>query len=438
MSASWLLDAPLIEGYLPFAVTTSGMLGVAVLLTGPRRRWWTRVVPVALIVGGVAAGLSVLAVVVLRPFPDMLPTRILLIIGGVAAAGALAVAHGRGRWWRRVIALLAATAVLAAGVVKVNSYYGYRPTLGSILGVPFTNQVELASLPARGPIVTAPAGRPMSAVWHAPAGQPATGRVAEVPLPGVRSGFAGRDAWLYLPPAYLGSRRADLPVVVLIPGQPGGPQDWLLAGLLAEVADQFAAGHDGLAPIVLMPDSTGSGLGNPLCLDSRLGNAETYLAVDVPAWISTHLQVSATTFAIGGFSFGGTCGLQLALRRPEVYPTFLDISGQTEPTLGDHDQTVRAAFGGDENKFAAVNPIDELQVRRYAEVAGYVAVAAEDADYRPDDERMTAALRADGVAVTFDSVPGPHSWPTAVQALRNALPWLCGRTGLLPHEAGSS
>jgi hypothetical protein len=55
---------------------------------------------------------------------------------------------------------------------------------------------------------------------------------------------------LYLPPAYLGSVRARLPVLVLIPGQPGGPEDWLLAGRLAAVMDAFAAAHDGLAPVV--------------------------------------------------------------------------------------------------------------------------------------------------------------------------------------------
>jgi len=86
--------------------------------------------------------------------------------------------------------------------------------------------------------------------------------------------------------------------------------------------------------VVVAADVTGSDLGNTLCLDSRLGAAETYLAEDVPPGAAANLQVDTSRLAIGGFSFGGTCALQSALRRPAVYPTFLDISGQAEPTLG--------------------------------------------------------------------------------------------------------
>jgi S-formylglutathione hydrolase FrmB len=126
-----------------------------------------------------------------------------------------------------------------------------------------------------------------------------------------------------------------LPVLVLIAGQPGGPQDWVFAGRLAAVMDAFAAAHQGLAPVVVVPDVTGSALGNTLCLDSRLGAAETYLADDVPEWTASMLDVDTSRLAIGGFSFGGTCALQLSLRRPEVFHTFLDVSGQLAPTLGD-------------------------------------------------------------------------------------------------------
>jgi len=152
-------------------------------------------------------------------------------------------------------------------------------------------------------------------VWRAPPGMPEAGRIAQVVIPGRVSQFGARPAWIYLPPAYLGSPRAVLPVLVLIPGQPGGPEDWLLAGRLAGIVDAFAAAHHGLAPVVAVPDVTGSVFGNPLCMDSRLGRTETYLATEVPEWVASNLQVDPQRRAIGGFSFGGTCALQLAVRR---------------------------------------------------------------------------------------------------------------------------
>ena len=101
--------------------------------------------------------------------------------------------------------------------------------------------------------------------------------------------------------------------------------------------------HHGLAPVVVMPDDLGSEFANPMCLNSRLGNVQTYLTVDVPNWITSHLQVRSPErgWAIGGFSEGGTCAIQLSTQAPRLYPFFVDISGQIEPTLGSrqpHDQ----------------------------------------------------------------------------------------------------
>ena len=133
----------------------------------------------------------------------------------------------------------------------------------------------------------------------------------------------------------------------MLSGQPGNPGDWLDGGQLAARMDAYAAAHKGLAPVVVMPDSLGSELANPVCLDSSLGNVATYLTVDVPGWIRKHLQVDTepSSWAIGGLSAGGTCSLQMALTAPQVYPTFVDISGQAEPTLGTRHGSDRSRPG---------------------------------------------------------------------------------------------
>ena len=417
----YLLDAPLIAGPLPTAIALVGAVGAVHLVVRRDRRWWTRSVPLCAAAGLALAAVAELAVVVLRPFPDLLPLRILAWIGVTGTAGALVWARRRSRGWRRAVAVVALLAVVATCAMKANSFYGYRPTLATALGVPAHNEIDFATLPRMLPLAAAPSGMPRA------------GAISHVDIPGLRSHFPSRAAWLYLPPAYLGTRRPLLPVLVLVPGQPGGPDDWLLAGRLADVADAFAAAHGGLAPVVVIPDSTGSPFGNPLCLDSRLGNAETYLADDVPGWVAAHLQVSGR-LAIGGFSLGGTCALQLAVRRPEVYPTFLDISGQAEPSLGDHAQTVQDTFGGDEDAFRRVEPLAELQAGRYPNSAGVLAVGRDDPDFRPQDEQVAAAARAAGMQVTLDEPPGAHSWSMASDELGRALPWIAARTGLSYHH----
>jgi len=379
-------------------------------------------VVVCVAAGAVVGALSAAVVEVARPFPDPLPLRVVFWVAVAAAATGLALARRSIRRRRGVAVVLALLAVVATSAVKVNAFYGYRPNLAGVLGLPAGNEVDLADVPRIAPLATAPAGQPMSAVWRSPPGMPRGGRIARVDLPGRVSRFPDRQAWVYLPPAYLASPRPRLPVLVMVPGQPGGPEDWLLAGRLAEVMDRFAAAHDGLAPVVVVPDATGSSLGNTLCLDSRLGAAETYLAVDVPEWLTANLQVDRDRLAIGGFSFGGTCALQLALRRPDVYPSFLDIAGQAEPTLGDRAQTVRAAFGGDEAAFRAVNPVDELRRTRYPSGAGLFAVGRDDADFRSQAREAADATRGAGLTVGLVELPGGHSWSMATDALDRALP----------------
>jgi S-formylglutathione hydrolase FrmB len=431
LSASTLLDAPLIAGPLPTAISAVGAAGAVYILARRGVRWWTRAVPIGLLVGVSVAGLAAVVVAVFRPFPDLLPVRMLIWTGVAAAGSSLAWANMRARRRRQVLAVLALLAVLATSGVKANAFYGYRPTLAAALGLPAANEIDLSSLPRTEQPLVAPTGMPTAAAWHRPPDMPTTGKISKVQIPGRTSGFPARPAWIYLAPAYLSSSRPRLPVLVLIAGQPGGPEDWLLAGRLAEVADRFAAAHDGLAPVIIMPDATGSSFGNPMCLDSRLGQAESYLATDVPGWAAANLQVDPEQRAIGGFSFGGTCALQLAVRRPDVYPTFLDISGQAEPTLGDHAHTVRAAFGGDEDAFRRVNPLDELRRATYPRCAGVFDVGRDDPDFRAQAKEMVRAARAAGMAASLAELPGAHSWSMASEALSRALPWISARTGLL-------
>lgn len=198
--------------------------------------------------------------------------------------------------------------------------------------------------------------------------------------------------------------------------------------------DRFAATHAGLAPVVVMPDWLGAPLTNTLCLDSRLGNVQTYLTVDVPAWVRAFLQVDPdpSSWAVGGLSAGGTCSLQLAVNAPQVYPTFIDLSGQSEPTLGDRAGTVAAAFGGDPAAFAAVNPLDVLAARSFPGSAGQVIVGAADAAYRGQAMQVADAGRRAGMQIDYRELPGGHDWRVWSAGLESSLPWLATRIHLTP------
>jgi len=256
--------------------------------------------------------------------------------------------------------------------------------------------------------------------------------VYQADIPGIRSGFRARPGYIYLPPAYLTAPRPQLPVLVLLAGEPGDPRNWVDFGQVQAMMDDFARQHHGLAPVVVMPDDLGSEFGNPLCLDSRLGDVQTYLTVDVPNWVTSHLQVRPPQqgWAIAGFSEGGTCAIQLSTQAPRLYRFFVDISGQDEPTLGDRALTISRAFGGDAAAFARVNPTTVLARTRFPRSAGVFMAGANDSTYGPQQRTMYLAARRAGMSVRLMYLPGGHDWRLAHGALQANLGWLAGRLGI--------
>jgi len=322
---------------------------------------------------------------------------------------------------------------LAASVVQINAYWGLFPTvhaLGDALRSPPRGGVPQAA--PTGPVATVPPGETLLGAWRPPVGMPDAGVVSQVEIPGTVSGFRARPGYLYLPPAYRVSPRPMLPVLVLLAGQPGSPKDWFSFFGLAATADAFARAHQGLAPVVVVPDDLGSLLANPLCVDSPRGNAETYLSTDVPAWIHANLQVTGDRgdWFIGGLSHGGTCSLQLAVRAPHVYGGFVDISGQREPTLGSRARTVERAFGGSAAAFGRVNPLDILAHTRYPHTAGFLVVGSSDQSYLPQQAAVRDACTGAGMDITWVEVPGGHTAPVWREGLVQALVWLGMRAGI--------
>lgn len=434
MSLSGLVDDVLDTGLTTGAAVTvfaaALVVALGVLLARRSRRWWllVPVLVVVALVATVAAGLFVERV--WRPFPDALPRAVY----GWAGLGVLAVALLVGRWFVRerdrarpgvaVILALACLVAMTSSAGRINALYDAYPTVRAVLGIDAFRTVPLDE-----------ALRPATVTghWSPPPDMPQQGAVTTAPVPGTTSGFQARDAKIYLPPAYFTDPRPALPVLVLLAGNPGSPDDWLIGGRMPQTMDAFAADHDGLAPITVVADGTGSQFANPLCVDSHLGNVATYLSVDVPEWVRTHLQVDDDPHAraIGGLSYGGTCALQMATLHPDVYPTFLDLSGQAEPTLGDRARTVDEVFGGDAAAFARINPVDLMQQNRYPGTAGAFVVGLDDAEYRPGIEQLVATAQAAGMDVHLTELPGAHSFALWSAGLEKELPWLAQRLGLV-------
>jgi len=164
----------------------------------------------------------------------------------------------------------------------------------------------------------------------------------------------------------------------------------------------------------------------------KLGNVETYFAVDVPNWIRSHLQVAdeQRLWAIGGFSQGGTCALQLAVRTPDVYPNFVDISGSASRRWAAAGRPSTAPSAGTAPRSLGStrwNCLPRNDSRPARDDRGRHARRAVPAGR----QGVFEACRRAGMDVHLTELPGGHTWAVWRPGLQHALPWLAHRLGLV-------
>ncbi|MEW1808486.1 alpha/beta fold hydrolase [Pseudarthrobacter sp. NPDC080039] len=446
----------LVSGPVPVVLLLCGVGALMWLISGSRRHVLHTGPAVLTVTGAAVAAVRISTEGVWNIWGAPLPVTLyvwawLAVTGAVLAVGrskrtprdrrrAGPVARGRARG--QLGAAAAGLACVLAAASLTNQYFGEYPTLGALLGHPKAPISALEAPQPAGPATGASADPTPSppvreSTWTPPADMPMAGRVVSAQIPGVLSKLPASEAYLYLPPAYQLQNAPNLPVLVLVHGLPGGSRDWVASGQINLVMDQYAAAHKGLAPVVVMPDASGNHAGDPpLCLDSKLGKSATYLAVDVPAWVKSSLAAGrggARSWAIAGFSYGGTCALQLGVNYPDTYPTFLDISGEDQPTInGGRSALVQKYFDGDGAAFARQNAVDVLKKGRFPGSAGVVTVGADDSFYRPQGITVYNAAKATGMDIQLQQVPGGHTWQAWSAGLQNNLDWLMRRYGTVP------
>lgn len=325
----------------------------------------------------------------------------LACIGAVFAASVIATLHWHRHGWGVRCAAVACNLVMAALVALsgINAHFAYIPSIGALLGRRAQFQASGAQL-----------SRAVSAAETGSRRLPDHGMVALMRIPAPASGFQARRAQVYLPRTWFQIPRPHLPVLLLLHGTPGTPLDWTRAGSVDVVAERWATLHGATAPIIVMPDSNGSFQADSECVNGRLGNVETYLTVDVLRWAIDRLGAAKhrSRWAIGGLSSGGTCALQLTLRHPALFSTFLAFGAEGRISHG----------RGLSYLFARSPAMAARAARRYSPTDLL-------ASYRPDARLpirgWIEAGRNDGAtsreAVILNDVAHRHGLPTSLRLL---------------------
>jgi len=299
----------------------------------------------------------------LEPQSNVLFVLLILVFGGLI-------------FWlvrtRRVVlrvtaACLAFIVAMQFGVLSVNKYFGYYSTWGSAIADLSNQSSYSGSAVSSGSLLVGNRSLAFNqgTVYRALALQ--QGYTLSLRLPGKLSHIS-RTVYVYLPPAYFEQQYAHyrFPVIELIHGQPGEPQDWInVVGI--QVTLNYLIRHGFARPVVLvMPDVNG-GAGTSLqCLNQVHGPPDlTYLAEDVPNQIShmLRLQLPGPAWGVAGFSEGGFCAVNMALRFRYRYGFAASMSGYFTPARNKLTNPSRLVdpFGGNKQLRAQNTPIDEVR-----------------------------------------------------------------------------
>jgi S-formylglutathione hydrolase FrmB len=250
---------------------------------------------------------------------DGLTILVLGLVAVAASAVALALCWDRiGVVGRTGIATACVLSVALAAALQLNRLIEAYPSWSALTGV------SSSAAPA------APAVAPRDITGSRIIGVHVTGKASGLTLP----------MSVYLPPGYDRGRHRRFPVIEALHGYPGSPHTWTRRlNVRAWLTQEIDAGR--MAPtVVLFPYQTPKQLLDTECTNLAHGpQAETFLTRDVPAYAKAHLRVRTDRagWALIGYSAGGFCATNLALRHPAEYAAAASLSGYSNPgiTVGD-------------------------------------------------------------------------------------------------------
>ena len=244
---------------------------------------------------------------------------LLLVLAALVVLGVVVVVRCAGflRWGSLGLAMLCLVGGVAAGV---NRHYGLYRSWSDLFGVSSRDLVHIGAAGVQAAVAPLPARS--RRLDH--------GTLLQLQIPAPRAHLASRQAFVYLPPQYRDPAYAttSFPVVEAFQGSPGRPSDWINGLQLDRQLDQAIA-HGWVAPaIVVIPDTNG-GLARSLeCTNTADGKAdETFLVQDVRAFLTATFRTAPARWTGIGYSTGGYCALDLAVRHADLYARAVSLDG---------------------------------------------------------------------------------------------------------------
>ena len=248
----------------------------------------------------------------------------------------------------------------------------------------------------------------------------------------------------YLPPGYAKEAAAGrrFPLLVLLHGHPGAPEDFLRAGALHVAMDDLLARRAVPPMLIVLPDGR-NGLFAPATqwANTPAGRYEDFVLEVVRAADRRFAVLPGRSHrGIGGLSEGAYGALDIALRHPRAF-------GVVQSWSGYYVQQPTGAFkGASPAVLAAHSPAvlarrDRAAIRRLG-LRAFIYDGRADRGGAARMRSLAAALRRDGAEVIWRDYRGGHDWALwrrhMPRMLEIAGRWLAAGAPARPAEQARS
>jgi predicted esterase len=238
-------------------------------------------------------------------------------------------------------------------------------------------------------------------------------------------------ALVYVPAAYFSSDFAGrrFPVIELLDGYPGSPRSWTGPLAFQQTADREIAHGRSVPFIAVLPEQNYLGTRDGECINAVHGpQVETTLTINVHTALTKALRAAtdAQSWAVMGYSTGGFCATNIALRHPDMFATAVSLSGYAHPYI---DGSTGTLFGGDASARALNDPLWRLN--NLPPPAVNLLLTSTQEDPQPLHDALALAQAAQPPAqVQLLVLPrGGHNFKTISAMELAALDWIAGHIG---------
>jgi hypothetical protein len=193
-------------------------------------------------------------------------------------------------------------------------------------------------------------------------------------------------------------------VIEFFPGYPGVPDTWLHALDLVKIIETAQNNHDIGPTIAVIPAITVKPRQDTECLDFAYGpKVETWLTVDVPAYVKSRFAISVPHWGVTGYSTGGWCAAMIGMLHPDRYVATGVIAGYFRPQIG------ISVSGSEFNSLQSKYNLLSLAKNHPPATNVMVVTSAQDRAGRADSLQFIAAARPPLVVTQLSLLKGGHN-----------------------------